>query len=263
MFAEIRFCSIHLELGIRYCGKTLWTFWIPPWWQDEMSIGKACSSGCRTFCCYFTWIQGRKVPKDMWWKTKALNVTTWLTWFATLVDRFSRKAVTAYCTSQKKKGRVLQWSFRKVPKWKCMFTSIYSGGHNPKKRTLEWESMQRRLNYHQLFAGSVDVMGRRHTSSGRGQRTEPCFALIFLQSAKHEYVHIRLDREAIDLFNGKVKMAHKSGGLFVGLALRKNNRVASSLLIRLETRDSQLSSLVSRVAVKLPLSGTVILLQKC
>ena len=62
-------------------------------------------------------------------------------------------------------------------------------------------------------------------------------------------------REAVDRFKRKVATAHKSGGSFVGLALRKNNRAASSLLTRLETRDSRhetrncrVSCLASRVS---------------
>ena len=64
--------------------------------------------------------------------------------------------------------------FRVACNWRAEFTFIYGGGHDPKKRMLEWETTQRWLNYHRLFAGSVDVMGRQNICSGGVQGTEPC-----------------------------------------------------------------------------------------
>ena len=96
-------------------------------------------------------------------------------------------------------------------------------------------------------AGSVNVMGMWNTSSGGGR--EPCFALIFLQSSKQGYAYIKIwFAMQPDHFNRKATTAHKSGGLFLGLALHKNNRAASSLLTGHESWDMRLKIVKSHVS---------------
>ena len=95
---------------------------------------------------------------------------------------------------------------------------------------------------------------RLSTSLGGGHGTEPCFSLIYLQSANHGYAYQTWFVMQCNHFNRKSK-PHKSGG---SLTLRKNNWAARLLLdSRHEAQKCRGSCLESWMTVMLPLSNTV------